>query len=456
MRIGWGRPSITRQLISVLVIGFSVLWIAGAAVSTATLYGELNETRDEALRETAQRLLALAVDDLSGKGYGGEYGDRDDDDDDDDRAVPTHSTSANPYIIYQILGERGQVLLRSDDAPQMPMVTSLEEGLRESGNLRLYVEHASDGDFTVVAAENIEARREAVFDSAKALLWPLLLAIPLGALSVWLTVRSAMTPVKDLGAQITERGSANLSPLDLHNLPRELTPITDSLETLMQRLRGALLAEKAFAANSAHEMRTPIAAALAQVQRLEAENVSDPKGRIREIESTLKRLGRLVEKLTQLSRADAGIGLSENVTDVLPALDFVVSEARNAHPGRAIVCDLAESEPLFAAIDIDALGIVLRNLIENALIHGTQDRPVEIWASSGAIHVANDGAVVPADVLEYLKDRFQRGETGAEGTGLGLAIVDSILTKAGGRLALFSPRPDQQRGFEAVAYLPKG
>ena len=114
-------------------------------------------------------------------------------------------------------------------------------------------------------------RLEAVLGSVKALLWPLLALIPMNILAIWLGVRSAMAPVRRLSGDIAARGSENLAPIDVSDQPRELKPIADAVARLVERLRVALDAERAFSANSAHELRTPIAGALAQTQRLIAE-----------------------------------------------------------------------------------------------------------------------------------------------------------------------------------------
>ena len=95
----------------------------------------------------------------------------------------------------------------------------------------------------------------------------------------------------------------------------------------MERLRAALDAERAFAANSAHELRTPIAGALARTERMIAE-LSDPndRRRARDVEVTLKRLSGLAEKLMQLCRVDAGVSLGDRDVDLVPVLDMVVDD----------------------------------------------------------------------------------------------------------------------------------
>ena len=232
--------------------------------------------------------------------------------------------------------------------------------------------------------------------------------------------------------------------------PRELKPIADAVARLVERLRVALDAERAFSANSAHELRTPIAGALAQTQRLIAElDDAAHRKRARDVEATLKRLSRLSEKLLQLSRVDAGIGLRDEAADLLPVLDVVVADAAARLPdGREISFVRDEGTRLRWRMDVDAFAMAVRNLLDNAAIHGTGTVEVRL-DSAGCVRVVNDGPVVPTAVLAGLTRRFARGRTDVAGSGLGLAIVETIMEQAGGRLRLASPAPGRADGFEA-------
>lgn len=106
-------------------------------------------------------------------------------------------------------------------------------------------------------------------------------------------------------------------------------------------------------------------------------------------------------------------------------------------------------------IDVDAFGIVLRNLIENALIHGSDDRPVTIALSDpGTVTITNAGPVVAAANLDDLTTRCKRGRTEASGSGLGLSIATSLVERMGGTIQFKSPATRQSDGFEAVRTFP--
>jgi two-component system OmpR family sensor kinase len=166
----------------------------------------------------------------------------------------------------------------------------------------------------------------------------------------------------------------------------------------------------------------------------------------------MARLSRLVEKLLQLSRAEAGVGMSgacnaEEIVEII--VDGYRSRAHNKASPVSSSVDPAANPNL--AIDEDALGILLHNLIDNALAHGSAGEPVTIAIGPGAtISVANRGPVVSADDMPKLRERFSRGKTTVEGSGLGLSIVDTIMRQAGGRMELHSPARGQADGFEVV------
>jgi two-component system OmpR family sensor kinase len=241
-------------------------------------------------------------------------------------------------------------------------------------------------------------------------------------------------------------------------LPAEIAPIADAVNHLMERLRRALEAERSFAANSAHELRTPVAAALAQIQRLIAEA---PEGMLQErakkVEASLRHLAHLSEKLLQLARAEGGSLLAESPQDLLPVLSHLIEDFRQrTEVAGRLKPDICGQKALFSQIDPDAFAILMRNLIENALSHGPAHGLVKIDVDQhGVIRVINEGPSVPPEKMRCVKKRFWRdGQTGY-GSGLGLAIADMIAAGAGGRLDVVSPATGRKDGFEAILCLPK-
>jgi two-component system OmpR family sensor kinase len=433
-------PSITARLIVGLTLGTTLLWCGAVTYSSYTSYHELDETLDRALRESAQHLLPLAADSVLGNGRREAH------------AIYHFIEGRNEYLSFQLRDPAGRIVMRSHDAPLKPYNQTPSPGFSTVGDYRLYTDTDDTTGLTITVAETAKGRREAVFGGAQAMLWPLLALIPLNVLAIWLTVRGAMKPVLRLSGDIATRSGNNLAPLDISDQPGELRPIAEAVARLLERLRAALDAERAFAANSAHELRTPIAGALARTQRMIAE-LTDPndRRRAREVESTLKRLSDLAEKLMQLSRVDAGLSVADRQVDLIPVLDLVVDDCakRLEEPERIHYVKPAGAR-LLARMDMDAFAMVVRNLIDNAVNHGAAGGRIDVRVSpDGSVRVANEGPVVPPQVLAGLKRRFVRGETRSAGAGLGLAIAETIVSQTGGELELFSPAQGRDDGFEA-------
>ncbi|MFD1810479.1 sensor histidine kinase [Gemmobacter lanyuensis] len=221
------------------------------------------------------------------------------------------------------------------------------------------------------------------------------------------------------------------------------------------RLERAFAAERSFAANAAHELRTPLAGALGQLQRLRHQS-QDPETRRRadEVEHTLRRLIRLSEKL-QLARAEGARLLTDAAADIRPVLDMVVRDFAHAASAREIRLDLPD-QPVLARVDLDAIAIVARNLIENAIRHGDGGTISVRLDADATLTVENSGPTVPADRMLSLTDRFVRGNSVDDGSGLGLAIVQTIAGRIGSQLVLHSPVPGRADGFQAsLSFLPQ-
>lgn len=441
--------SITGRLILMLTLGTTVLWLVAAAFSSGILQHELNESFDRAEAETAHRLLPLATDSAL---------DREEHSGEGVHEIHHFELNRDQGLVYQLRLPGGRLALKSDDAPATPLSEPATPGFRNEGQYRVYTLVDPDTQLTIQMGESIAHRGQAILSSTLTLFLPLLMLIPLSALVIFIAVRRGLRPLTTLQAEIAARDSANLTPLDIGRLPGELTPIATALDRLIERVRSALEAERQFAANSAHELRTPIAGALAQTQRL-IQSTEDEHSRseARKIETTLRRLADLAEKLMQLARADAGMAASAEPASILPVLNLVAADVRSrARPPRDILIEApGEGASLAARINIDALAIVLRNLLDNAVAHSPPETPINVLvAADRTITVRNASSPISPEALARLRRRFERGATSASGSGLGLAIVETILSQVGGELTLRSPAAGGADGFEAVVRLP--
>jgi two-component system OmpR family sensor kinase len=285
-----------------------------------------------------------------------------------------------------------------------------------------------------------------------------LLFLPLSWFLIRWAVFRSMRSLDRLRSEIGRRDGSNLSQIPDMGLPTELAPIEAAVNRLLERLARALATERQFAANSAHELRTPIAAVLAQMQLLSTQLAASPHAeRAARIVNQIKGLSSLAEKLLQLSRAGAGVGLLRERIDILTVLQVLVDEFRRREDvGDRLVVAAECPDEFIVQGELDVLGITLRNLIENAVRYGDPGEPIEIVIDRDRqIRLLNGGAVIPSETLETLKKPFIRGCAVGAGGGLGLAIVDNVMKQIGGSLTLISPVMGRVSGFEARLVFPE-
>ncbi len=435
--------SLQARLGLFLGILLTVLWLAAASVTALILRGEMDEVFDSALQETAQRLLPLAVVDIVGREEDGvtqRLG-----------AIRAH----DEFFTYVVRDAGGHILLQSHAADVAVFQDYDGPGFRQTATHRIYNEDALQGTVRITVAEPLEHRAAVAREIRMGLGLPLLIVVPLALLSIVFAVKASLAPLRRFGERLDARNARDLSPVPGGDIPSEIAPVAATLNRLLDRLKAAFDAERSFAANAAHELRTPLAGAIAQAQRLQSET-GDTAARARaaEIEATLKRLTRLSERLMQLARAEGGQLRLDRCSGLRIAARLVVEDvARTGSPGR-IVLTLPEA-PVMSDLDPDAFGILCRNLVENALRHGADEAPVDVTLTrDGQLIVTNDGPVLRPETLDRLTARFERAGASADGSGLGLAIVAAIADRIESPLVLRSPRPGAASGFQASIKLP--
>lgn len=396
-----------------LVAVLTLLWLAGTLGAGVALWHETGEVLDSALEETAQRLLVLPLQD-------------------DDAATPRVAEVGEheEHVIYQVFDARGRLRLRSHEAPEEPLGQDLADGLHRLGPWRVAVITRDDGRRRAVVAEALEHRVESVTESLLALVWPLAVLLPAAVVLVGVVIRRGLTGVRQTGEALDRRAAHELDPLPLAPVPVEMQPFVRSVNALLARVGQLLQAEQAFAAQAAHELRTPLAAARAQAQRLLAHTGDEGlQERVRSLLRQIDRLTRTSERLLDLARLRGGAALRRSAVDLAELARLVVSDFGGE--GAAVSVRVVAPPPVLQA-DADLLALALRNLVENALRHGRA--PVVVEVAPGRLTVLDAGAGVSPEEWERLARPFERGATPAGGTGLGLALVAQVARAHGAEL----------------------
>ena len=440
--------SIIRRLLTSTLLILLVLWISMVVSVAWVIKHETDEIFDSSLQETAQRLLPLAVMQLKTRDY-------ESDEEDHEHPLEADEDSLEPaqhdeYLVYQVFHASGHMLLRSHAAPTTPLAPELRQGFQRTAKHLVYVEKTRNGEFLLALAEKSSHRTDTLLSTLKYLLMPLLALLPLSALSMLVIVRGARRPLEKLGVELSSRGGSDLHPLSVQELPQELQPLANTLNELMQRLRSALEAERNFTANSAHELRTPLAAALAQLHLLEKTSLNDwQQQALFTVRQMLQRLQSLTEKLLQLARAESGIAWKSGDVDLGQLLEVLCRDLqwRTTSP---LELKLPKSAVIVQG-DVDALGIVLNNLLENAIKYASPDNPIRVEMSTEPtqLRIINDCDPLPSPALQRLHERFYRVRPDSRGAGLGLSIVRALLEPTLIDFSIYSPIKGSVRGFEA-------
>ncbi|SIS97511.1 ATP-binding protein [Neptunomonas antarctica] len=433
------KPQSLQKTLGIgLTLGVTLLWMLALLSTVYVSHNKLNELFDSALAETAQRIMPLAVVEIT------------------NREIPGQSQQIMSFeahdeqLVYIVRDESGTILLQSHNADPTVFNKTLHKGFSSSVTYRFYGAWAVQNTLHIEVAEPLTQRRDAIIEMAATLLWPLVLLIPLCFMGSWAFVRYSLRHVLTYRDQIESRGSGDLSAVTVEGLPAEINTIAESVNDLLDRLRRALESERSFTANSAHELRTPIATALAQIQRLQhGVSAGTVKDKMVKIEATLRGLSGLSEKLMQLAKAEGGGLLSTERHDLASLLRLVVDDMQRSFPASMIKLILPQDGAFMSVIDPDAFAILVRNLLDNAIKHGASNQPIEIsFSSKGVLSIVNAAPVIPAETLVQLRRRFVRSNISVQGLGLGLAIADAIVTGAGAAMTFNSPATGRADGFE--------
>ena len=293
-------------------------------------------------------------------------------------------------------------------------------------------------------------RRDMARTLALRTLAPLAFMAPLLVLVVWWGVSRSLAPVERVRRQLAQRQADDLSPVNDAQLPDEVQPLVSELNLLFERVRRAFDAQQHFVADAAHELRSPLAALRLQLHGLQ--RAGDDTARAAAVErlgAGIDRATRLVEQLLTLARQEASAagGAPRETVDLHAVAQLALADVAPAAQARTMDMGLLESDAATVHGNAEALRMLLRNLLDNAIKYSPPGGRVDLQIRRLPNHtvqitVEDSGPGIALEHRDRVMQRFVRETAdGAPGSGLGLAIVQAIAQAHGATVALdASPR----------------
>ena len=350
----------------------------------------------------------------------------------DERVAP--NDEENFDFVIQVWTADGLRVFQSAARAELPQRAVLGFSTVQARGTTYRLFSVASGTQVIQVAQDLAARREMAGTLALRTVSPMLVMVPLLMVVVWWVVSASLAPVSRVRQQVAARQADDLSELDERDLPDEIHPLVHELNLLFQRLSHAFDAQKNFVADAAHELRSPLAALKLQVQGLR--RAADDAARdiaIHRLNAGIDRATRLVEQLLVLARqqSNSALGAKSSPVDLTALVQLSMADAAGAAVLRQIDLGLVQADPSIVMGHEEALRILLRNLLDNAIkytpVGGTVNLAIRSNEEKTLLTVEDSGPGIAAEDRQRVLDRFYRvAGTEGGGSGLGLAIVKTI------------------------------
>jgi signal transduction histidine kinase len=343
-------------------------------------------------------------------------------------------------LTFQVWTERKNLIVRAPDSPPTPLLPAFNDGFTSATiggeRWRVFAVSDSTGEVSVQVAMRHSVIDEEIRHKTFGALGLVTGLLAVAGLLMWFAMGKSLQPLTAIQAAVRRRRKFDLTPLPVAQLPSEIRPLVESFNHLLDQLDQAMQGERRFIGDAAHELRTPLSALQARPRWLCApRRWKDKDAALVKLLAVAERSTRLSDQLLDLARMDAGVhapqksaaDLSELITHVSQEFDMQAQQQR-----RSIILALT---PCPIECDVDEIGILLRNLLDNALRYTPEGGRVKISCGyreeAGrrrvCLEVADDGPGVPEAEQQAIFRRFHRiAGNGGRGSGIGLSLVAGI------------------------------
>ncbi len=416
------HTSIRRQFLSLLLSTFVGIWLITGTFSYFNAKQEVADLLDAQLAQTSDILLSLSAHQLKTP-----------------ENLPSikSANSSTPNLIFQVWVNENTLFLHSNNAPEKHLTSKLndfDDVVINNATWRVLRTQKNESIFSTEVAtktNNLDTISNKLFNAH---FIPMLIGVPLIALLLTLSIERSFRPIRKIAKYLSRRKTINFSPIDETEIPIEIRPITSEINQLFSQMKTAFDTERRFTSDAAHELRTPLAALKTHAEiALKAGNREEQRTALSKVVQGVNRATRLVEQLLTLARLDPDTGFN-NIRrfDLFIAAEEVLSTQAILAIDKNIDISLVGTRGKFVAGNIDAIAVMMRNLIDNAIRYTPKDGEVEvsITRENDTITwtVSDSGPGIPEEERSKIFNRFYRSlGTKESGSGLGLSIVTRII-----------------------------
>ncbi len=415
--------SLRRRLMLTLLVGLFLGGVIGAVSIYRDTIEELSELFDDRLQTLGDNLTPQTL----------------------DRDAAIENDEVEDEIVVQLWGADGRLRFTSNQrvAPPIPITAGMVSIDTTGEDWRSYARRVDGGGFLQVA-QAMSERQEAAAETAFRLLLPFMVLMPvLAAYTAWAVSRQ-LRPLRALADQLRVRGVKTQSIVVVDDAPLELVPVVSALNELLDRQADASRQQRAFLADAAHELRTPLAVVSLQAQRArQAVSHSERREALDALKAGVDRATRLVTQLLALARSEGGDSPAQNLApvDLEHLLKTVLAELHPLAAQRQLDLGLTESVACVVNGDSQSLRSLIVNLLDNAIRYtptaGRIDVVLGVDGTQATLRISDTGPGIPQVLRQQVFERFMRGGMGdSGGTGLGLAIARQVAERHGGTIAL--------------------
>jgi len=426
--------SLRQRLLLYLLPSIVVVWILAITLSYLDIKRESEQIYDAQIVQLGRALLSMSLHEVVEQQLLTDAAQPDSDI--IQNYFPGFNNEYETQIIFQVWLHEDNLALRSENAPTLPL-TSIKDGFSttiiDDQEWRIY---SLSSDNQILNAQ-IGLEQAVLTNISTSMLIrmtiPMLISLPFLGLLVWVSVNQSLAPVKSVAGYMRRRKTNDLSPIDEKRTPLEIQPVFESINDMFAQMKTAFDTERRFTSDAAHELRTPLAALKTHAEiALQAKNIEEQNKALRQVVQGVNRATRLVEQLLTLARLDPDTGFT-NIRrfDLFIAAEDVLSNEAYLAIDKNIEISLAGTRGKFVAGNLDAIKVLMRNLIDNAIRYTPKNGIVEVSTDrrddTVILTIADSGPGIPEQERSKVFNRFYRSlGTKESGSGLGLSIVTRI------------------------------